>query len=185
MATARSRVLFSSPSFRLQRRAMRAGDWIKLSLVLVAAAMSVVFLFGQLGLYYMEMETLGYESNGLAYQMWFEQRVANQHNTPHEVYEEARQALLNNDLEGVLATLHPADRNAYEPGLREAAQQNRLPEAAARMMPLTEKTYDDGYTVIYRTEPIPGNVYSTPLEGWSEEVGFTLDSNGLWKISSI
>ena len=164
---------------------MRAGDWIKLSLVLVAAAMSVVFLFGQLGLYYMEMETLGYESNGLAYQMWFEQRVANQHNTPHEVYEEARQALLNNDLEGVLATLHPADRNAYEPGLQRAASEGRLPEAGRRMTPLTEKTYDDEYTVVYKTEPIPGNDYSSPLVGWGESVEFTLDSNGLWKISSI
>jgi len=133
----------------------------------------------------MEMETLGYESNDLAYRMWFEQRIANQHNTPHEVYEEARQALLNNDLGGVLATLHPADRARFESGLREAAEQGILPEAAKRMMPLTEKIYDDDYTVVYKTEPIPGNSSSNPLEGVKETVEFTLDSNGLWKISSI
>lgn len=179
------RVSFSGPSFRLERRAMRAGDWIKLSVFLLTAATSVVFLFAQLGLHYMEMDAMGYESNNLTYRLWFEQRVANEHNTPHQVYEEARQALLNNDLEGVLETLHPADRAAYEPSLREAASKAMLPEAGMRMTPLTEKTYDDGYTVVYKTEPIPGNDYSSPLVGWSESVEFTLDSTGLWKISSI
>lgn len=172
-------------SFRLQRRAMRSGDWVKLSLVVVTAVLAAGFLFAQLGAYYLEVTLLGEQRNDILYRLWFERRVENEHTTPHEVYEEARQALLKNDLDGVLRTLHPADRSRFEPGLREAAAEGRLPEAAARMTPLTEKTYDDGYTLIYRTEPIPGNDYSSPLEGWSEEVGFTLDGSGLWKISSI
>lgn len=106
--------------------------------------------------------------------------------TPEKTYEEARQALLNNDLEGVLATIHPDYLWEYEDGLRQAFKEGKLSEAAARMTPLQEKVYDDeDSTVRYITEPLPENKGKNLLEGYSESVEFLRDKRGNWKIRSI
>src|SRR3989338_4568462 len=126
------------------------------------------------------------QSQGISDQVFYLYNVQFGDSTPQKTYEEARQALLNNDLEGVLATIHPDYLRKYEEGLRKAAQEGVFYEAAGRMTPLTKKIYDDGQgTVVYEMEPIPGNDSPNPLEGYSEAVEFIRDKKGVWKISSI
>ena len=85
-----------------------------------------------------------------------------------------------------MATIYPGYLWKYEDGLREAAAEGRLPEAAKRMTPLTEKIYEDDLgTVVYKTEHIPENDSTNPFEGYKETVEFIRMPNGIWKISSI
>ena len=132
-----------------------------------------------------------FNSEKLQENIWFKYNAVHGDSTPEKTYEEARIALLNNDLEGVLATIHPEYLYQYEDSLREAADEGILHEAAERMTPLKEivdgdpKSIEIGDYVVYEIEPIPGNDSPNPWEGYSEAVTFVRDKHGVWKITEI
>jgi len=158
------------------------ADWLAWSVFISAIIIGGFFIFNQVSFFDTETQ-LRQERNQLIAE--YQDNVANPDNTPHAVYEQARQALLNNDLEGVLETIHLDVVWRYEDGLKQAAQDGALPEAAELMVPLTQKVYDVNGVVIYETEPVPGNENVNILEGYRETVEFTRDQKGFWKISSI
>lgn len=166
-----------------------AFDWFGVAVLASFAILLSAFLLGQIGDTYTQKAESSLKEAQMREQEVVYKRLhyvpPETDSTPEKTYEKARRALLNNDLEGILETIHPDSMWKYEDGLREAHAQGILSEAAERMTSLTEKVYDQQYVVIYETEPIPGNTYDNPLEGYREAVEFTLDRDGIWKISSI
>jgi len=157
-------------------------DWLGLSVVISAVIIGGFLMLGAINAFNFENEAQENKDRVLSE---YKLNMADPDNTPEAVYEQARQALLNNDLEGILDTIHPDYLWKYEDGLREAAEEGILHEAAERTTPLMEKTYDKNDVVIYEIEPIPGNDSNNSLDKYSERVEFRLNSKGLWKISSI
>ncbi len=105
--------------------------------------------------------------------------------TPKKTYKQARQALLDNDLEGVLDTIHPTVRERYRDTLEEDYRKNNLPELAENVNPLTEKVEEEENTVIYKTQLISISSGSNIFHNSQKHVEFTKTKNNAWKISSI
>lgn len=170
---------------RMERRRHRPIDWLGLAVFASVAIMMSIFLSGEIESFVKEknflQEAVEYSTSRLEFQ-W---NVKHNDSTPEKTYEELRQALLDNDLEATLETIHPASLYKYEEGLRDAAAEGKLLEAAERMTSLKERISEYDYVVVYTIEHIRGNDNPNPLEGYSEAVEFTLNGKGVWKISSI
>lgn len=182
---------FKIPNPKIQKLNIKTNktgkkDWLSWTILISAFLIGGYFVLAEIGKYLIEREVIRQEMERQVTLLEYQYNVQNETSTPHQVYEKARQALLNNDLEGVLETLHPSVLSKYEPGLRRGAGEGILHEVAERMTPLTEIIYEDDFSVVYQTEPIPGNEDSiNPLEGYKETVEFTRNNKGIWKISSI
>lgn len=165
--------------FTLEKRSHTLVDWVGMSIFISAALFAASFVIQQVDSFYIENSFIQAEHQKSADYTIYQRNVKSGKSTPHKTYEEARQALLNNDLQGVLDTIYPGYLWKYEEGLRKASEQGILFEMAERMPPLKEKVYDDEFsTVRYITEPIPGN--DNP-----ESIEFQRNSKGVWKISVI
>ena len=161
-------------------------DWLSWLILISAFLMAGFFVLSEVGYYVQEQilqtQDIARQSNLVEYQY----NVANETSTPHEVYEELRTALANNDLEGALDTIYPAYRYKYEDNLTAAYNDGNLHIFLERLTPLQEKIYDDKLsTVSYALENLPGNDSPNPLENIFREVEFIRMPNGIWKISSI
>lgn len=164
----------------------RKFDWIGFVVLISATVIVAFFVQDKLTDFVEENELRRLELDYTTDDTLYRYNVNKGISTPEKTYEEARQALLNNDLEGVLATIHPDYLWKYEDGLRQANKDGKLHEAAERMTPLKEKVYDDEESsIVYKTELIPGNDSSNLFEGYRETVEFLRDKKGKWKISSI
>lgn len=170
---------------KMERRRHRPIDWLGLAIFVSIAFMVSGFLSGEIKSFVKEKNFLQEAVEFSTSRLEFQWNVNHNDSTPEKTYEELRRALLNNDLEGALATIHPAYLYKYEEGLRGAAAEGQLSEAAERITPLKERISEYDYVVVYTIEHIPGNDNLNPLDGYSEAVEFTLNGNGVWKISSI
>jgi hypothetical protein len=161
-------------------------DWLSWAILISAFLLGGYSVLTEIGKFLVEQEITKQEIERQAASLEYQYNVQNETITPHQVYADTRQALLNGDVDKVLELLHPSVRHRYEPGLRRAEEEGILHEAAERMTPLTEIIYEDDFSIVYQTKPIPGNEDSiNPLEGYKETVEFTRDRRGFWKISSI
>lgn len=165
----------------LGEKIKKPTDWVGFAVVISAVLIGGFFILQNIGIFNDENKA---QEKTEQVKAEYQKNVNDPNNTPEAVYEQARQALLNNDLEGVLETIHPEAMWKYEE-LKENATKTSMMQAAERMTPLTSKVYAEGEVVVYETEPIPGNEDSELLEGYRETVEFTRDDKGIWKISSI
>lgn len=175
--------IFSGP--RLKKSIGKRVDWLGWVIIVSAIFFAAFFIFNVLAAYNNEIVLNALQNETISKQILYRSNVVSGNSTPEKTYEAARQALLNNDLEGILKTIHPLALGRYEDGLRKAAAQGKLREAAERLTPLEEKIYEHEDSVRYAIKPIPGNKTINPLEGYSESVEFMRDDKGIWKISSI
>ncbi|MDX1607711.1 MAG: hypothetical protein R3251_00670 [Candidatus Spechtbacterales bacterium] len=173
---------------KIERRKKFQGDgpdWLGYAIVISIVLVGGFFILSQIDAFNIQNDAEEQQARMISE---YKKNLADPDNTPEAVYKRARQALLNNDLEGVLETIHPDAMWKYEDGLREAAAEGRLPEAGKRLTPLKERVSEYGEfikVVRYTIEPIPGNEDLDLLEGYSESVEFTRNKKGIWKISSI
>ena len=174
-----------------KRRPHKKMDWVGLAILVTFTAFVGLFLLQVIVGSHIQIALMNHNSEQLQENVWFKYHAIHGDSTPEKTYEEARIALLNNDLEGVLATIHPEYLEDYDDALRKAFEESRFSEIAELMTPLTKVISGDpesielGATVVYETEPIPGNDSPNPLEGINEAVEFVRDKNGVWKITGI
>jgi hypothetical protein len=171
---------------KLIRRKHSRKDWLKIGVLVVVGVIACLFVVGLVGRYAMELQALDELQTSSHRQMLFDINSRNTDSTPEKTYAIVRQALLDGDVETVIDYIHPQYRWEYEDGLRQAAEDGTLYEAAERMTPLEGKIDEYGNVVVYKTEPIPGNeISNNGVKKYSEEVEFIQDIDGVWKISSI
>ena len=170
---------------KMERRRHRPIDWLGLAVFASVALLVSSFLSGEIKSFVKEKNFLQEAMEFSTSRLEFQWNVNHNDSTPEKTYEELRQALLNNDLEATLATIHPAYLYKYEDNLRAAYQDGKLSVFVERLTPFKEKISERENVLVYRIEPIPGNDSPNPLDGYSEAVEFTRNGSGVWKISSI
>src|SRR3989338_734189 len=78
-------------------------DWLEWSVLIAAIILVGVFLLNKMDGTLFEVGVRESQSQGISDQVFYLYNVQFGDSTPQKTYEEARQALLNNDLKGVLA----------------------------------------------------------------------------------
>ena len=172
---------------RMERRRHRPIDWLGLAVFVSIAFMVSGFLSGEIESFVKEKNFLQEAVEFSTSRLEFRWNVNHNDSSPEKTYEELHQALLNNDLEGALATIHPAYLYKYEDNLRAAYQDGNLFTFTERLTSLQEKIseYGDGMVVSYAIEQIPNNNDPNPFNNYSREIEFIRNGSGVWKISSI
>ncbi|MBI2463054.1 MAG: hypothetical protein HYV65_02360 [Candidatus Spechtbacteria bacterium] len=170
---------------KYENRRHTGKDLVGIAIIVAAAMIAANFIFQQTKVFTNGIAEQSFIDSLVAEELRYKFNIAQSKSTPEKTYAELRAALLNNDLNGVLKLIHPDYLWKYEDGLRKAAAEKKLAEAAARMTPLEAKIEEYGNIVRYKLSPIPGNNNSNPLKRYGEDVEFTRDYDGVWKISSL
>lgn len=153
-------------------------DWVGVMVLVSAAFLVIGFLLFQVD----QQGKINQAKllNDYLYQEEFlyHYKVKKSDSTPEKTYAELLDALEAEDIERVLATIHPDALWKYEDDLRDSNKDNNLSIILDRLTPLDEKIYDDGEGVVtYIIEDIE--------EDEDSEVSFARDKEGFWKINSI
>src|SRR3990167_4150559 len=159
-------------------------DWLGWVVFVASAVLAGVFLLNKMDGALLEVDARESQNQNISDQIFYLYNVQFGDSTPQKTYEEARQALLNGDLEGVLGTIHPDYLWKYEDNLTAFHNDKDMYVLAERMTPLRAILYEYENVIEYSIEPIPGNNSDNPLERYAESIEFTRDNKGVWKISS-
>lgn len=171
---------------KYENRRHTGRDWVGVAIIVAAAMIAANFIFQQTKVFNNGLSEQSFIDGLNTEELQYKFNIAQSKSTPEKTYAELRAALLRNDLNGVLKLIHPDYMWKYEDGLKKAAAEKKLPEAAARMTSLTKKIDEYGNTAIYELQPIKGEEnIKNAFKRHTNEVEFMRDYDGVWKISSL